>query len=179
MAAVYSGGLVYEYSEEENGYGLVNLNSGSVVHKDDFAALQSAFAANPAPSGDAGARTSASGASVCPGTSTTFDIEPWTGDYLPAMPSDAVKYLQNGAGRGPGLTGSGSQDSPGGSTTTATPGSASVSGVAAGASGASGASGATRSSGAAVALNIPDLGAGPFVSVGIMLIGMLMGAALL
>ena len=31
MSAVYSGGLVYEYSEEENGYGLVTIDGSSVT----------------------------------------------------------------------------------------------------------------------------------------------------
>lgn len=170
MAAVYSGGLVYEYSEEKNGYGLVDLSGGSVTTKDDFQALESALAANPAPSGDAGARTSAQGASTCPGNSDTFNIAPWTGDYLPAMPSDAVTFLQHGAGKGAGLNGAGSQDAPGGSTASATPGSASAVFASAG---------AARSSGAAVALATGDLGIGPFVSIGVMLISMGFGAALL
>ncbi|KAK7207549.1 putative beta (1-3) glucanosyltransferase [Myxozyma melibiosi] len=45
MMAVFDGGLVYEYSEEDNSYGLVSIDSdGSVTLKDDYANLQSAYA---------------------------------------------------------------------------------------------------------------------------------------
>lgn len=170
MAAVYSGGLVYEYSEEENGYGLVKLSGNTVTPKDDFTALQSALSANPAPTGSAGARSSGS-ASTCPGTSDTFNISPFSGDALPAMPSGATQYLQNGAGKGPGLQGKGSQDAAGGSTTTASAGSASVTTVATGS--------ATTSKSAAVAMSPSDLSLGPFVCAGVVFLSTLLGASLI
>ncbi|QIW96120.1 hypothetical protein AMS68_001638 [Peltaster fructicola] len=170
MSAVYSGGLVYEYSEEANEYGLVSLSGSTVTPNDDFTALQSAYAANPAPSGSAGARTGG-GASTCPDASSTWNISPWTGQYLPAMPSGAATYMQNGAGKGPGLVGKGSQEAPGGSTASAVPGSASVT---AGSSGA-----ATTSKGAAIALAAGDLGMGPFVCMAVVLLSTLFGATLI
>lgn len=171
MAAVYSGGLVYEYSEEENKYGLVNLNGNSVSPKPDFAALQSALAANPAPTDSAGARSSGS-ASSCPPQSNTWNISPWTGEYLPAMPSDAAQYMRNGAGKGPGLQGKGSQNAPGGSTASATPGSAQV-------SGSSNAASPSSSKSAAGSLSAGELGMGPFVCMGVVLMSTLFGGALL
>jgi hypothetical protein len=53
MTSVYSGGLVYEYSEEGSGYGLVNISSsGTVTEGHDFTALQSALKGTANPSGD-------------------------------------------------------------------------------------------------------------------------------
>lgn len=44
LATVFSGGLVYEYAQEANDYGLVELNSdGSARVLDDFANLQKAY----------------------------------------------------------------------------------------------------------------------------------------
>jgi len=40
MTSVYSGGLVYEYSEEPNKFGLVSISGSSVTELPDFAALQ-------------------------------------------------------------------------------------------------------------------------------------------
>ncbi|KAK9367935.1 Glucanosyltransferase-domain-containing protein [Lipomyces kononenkoae] len=45
MLSVFDGGLVYEYSEEDNNYGLVKIASdGSVTLKQDYVNLQSAYA---------------------------------------------------------------------------------------------------------------------------------------
>jgi len=112
MTSVYSGGLVYEYSEEGNGYGVVNI-SGSTVNEggsgSQFNLLKSALAGTSDPTGDGG--YSANGtASVCPPSSATWNV---TNDALPAIPSKAKQYMTSGAGTGPGLTGSGSQDATG------------------------------------------------------------------
>jgi hypothetical protein len=126
MTSVYSGGLVYEYSETGNKYGLVTINSPTSVQEGpDFLALQSAFKATDPPTGDGG-YNSTGGASGCPAHSSTWNV---TGDSLPAIPSGAVKFMQNGAGKGPGLTGAGSQNAGGVSTGTATAGSGSVTAV--------------------------------------------------
>lgn len=123
MTAVYSGGLVYEYSEEESGYGVVNITSdGKVVEGDQFNYLKTALAGTPPPSGDGG-YNSTSSASVCPSKSSSWNV---TNDALPAMPAKASDYLKNGAGKGPGLDGAGSQWASGAgvqSTGTATAGS--------------------------------------------------------
>jgi hypothetical protein len=103
MTPVYSGGLVYEYSDEPSNYGLVTINpDGSITERPDFTALQGHLAANPAPSGDGG--YSSSGAvSQCP----AYDSPSWAVNttQLPSMPSGAAQYLKNGSGKAPGLTG--------------------------------------------------------------------------
>jgi hypothetical protein len=123
MTGVYSGGLVYEYSEEPSNYGLVTINSdGSVSELADFTALVNAFAGTPNPTGDGGYNANG-GSSTCPPQSSTWNV---TNDDLPAIPSAAAALMKTGAGTGAGLTGAGSQNAGGTSTGTATPGSGSV-----------------------------------------------------
>lgn len=134
MTAVYSGGLVYEYSEEGSKYGLVKIDGDSVTDKDDFTALKSAFAGTANPTGDGG-YSSTNKASDCPAQSSTWNV---TSDALPAIPSGAAELMTKGAGKGAGLTGAGSQNAGGTSTGTASAGSGSVTAVATGASSATG-----------------------------------------
>ena len=127
MTGVYSGGLVYEYSQEGNNYGLVTINSDTSVTEDtDFASLMTAFAGTANPTGDGG-YSSTGGSSTCPSQSSTWNV---TSDALPAIPSAAANLMKTGAGTGAGLTGAGSQNAGGTSTGTATPGSGSVSATA-------------------------------------------------
>jgi hypothetical protein len=123
MTSVYSGGLVYEYSEEGSKYGLVTIvSSTSVTELADYTALQTAFKATANPTGDGGYNTTG-GASGCPARSANWNV---TGDSLPAIPSAAAALMKSGAGTGAGLTGAGSQNAGGTSTGTATAGSGSV-----------------------------------------------------
>lgn len=144
MTGVYSGGLVYEYSEEGSNYGLVNIDGNTVTTNTDFTNLQTQLKNNPAPSGDGGYKSSGA-ASTCPASSDTFELNDFTGESLPAIPSGATKYMSQGAGAGPGLTGDGSQNAGGGSSGTATPGSGSATTTASRAS----STGSTTSSSAA------------------------------
>ncbi len=122
MTSVYSGGLVYEYSQEGNGYGLVTIDGSSISEGSDFSALKTALAGTSNPSGDGG-YNSTGGASGCPAKSATWNV---TDDALPAIPSGAAALMKSGAGTGAGLTGTGSQNAGGTSTGTATPGSGSA-----------------------------------------------------
>ena len=150
MTGVYSGGLVYEYSNEVSNYGLVTVSGSSVTLLPDFDALKTAYAGTPNPSGDGGYRSNPGGAMQCPAQSSTWLP---SSDALPATPPGAVKYFSQGAGTGPGLKGNnglGSQNAGGASTATATPGSGSVT--------ATGAPSSTAtSSSAAAALRAPEL----------------------
>ena len=133
MTSVYSGGLAYEYSMEANGYGMVNIGSdGSITELPNFGSYRTELANNPGPSGDGG-YNSAGGASPCPPQDSNWNV---TSDALPAIPSGAFVFMTNGAGKGPGLSGPGSQDASGSgaSTGTAAPGSGSVTAVYSGAS---------------------------------------------
>lgn len=174
MTGVYSGGLVYEYSQEDNGYGLVTISGTSVSTNDDFTSLKTQLASNPAPSGDGGYSTS-NGVSTCPASSDTFDLTAFTGEELPALPSGASKYMTSGAGTGPGLTGDGSQNAGGGSSSTATPGSGSATVTASGSSSTSTAK-TTASKGAASSLKpMGDMGAAPFVLTAVVMFSGLLG----
>lgn len=109
MTGVYSGGLVYEYSQESSKYGLVEIDGDSVKELADFTTLKNAYSNTKSPSGDGGYKSSGS-PSKCPDKSKTWNVT-IKADQLPAFPSGAAKFLKDGAGDGPGLKGPGSQDS--------------------------------------------------------------------
>ena len=188
MTSVYSGGLVYEWSEEGSGYGLVKINGDSVTEKSDYTALQQAFSNTKAPSGDGGAKTDGE-ASECPSQSDSWDVKDFTGQQLPAIPEKAKQYMSDGDGKGPGLDGSGSQNAGKASTGTATPGSGSVTAVATNTASGSSSGSSSSSSGeasssaspasAANALIAGDLGFAPFACGAIVLVSSVFGAALL
>jgi len=167
MSPVYSGGLVYEYSQEESNFGLVDLsNANSPRNLAAYSALKTALAGTESPNGDGGYKSDGT-ASQCPPESATWNV---TSDALPAIPQNAVKYMTQGAGTGPGLDGAGSQDAGTPSTGTATPGSGSASGSAPG----------STSSGAAAGLNAPGLfEIAPFVCGLVVVFSTVLGATLL
>ena len=90
MTGVYSGGLMYEYSLEENKYGIVKINGDNVDEKPEFAKMASAYKQNPAPTGDGGF-VSTTNSVACPTTDSKWDLGDWGASALPAMPSDAVR----------------------------------------------------------------------------------------
>ncbi|EEP75440.1 glycolipid-anchored surface protein 5 [Uncinocarpus reesii 1704] len=123
MTPVYSGGLVYEYTQEPSNYGLVDLGGDKPKKLDDFDTLKKAFAGTKNPSGDGG-YNSTGGANPCPKKNApNWDVDD---DALPAIPEPAKKYMKDGPGKGPGLSGKGSQNAGTKSSGTATPGSGSV-----------------------------------------------------
>ncbi|KUI72642.1 1,3-beta-glucanosyltransferase gel1 [Cytospora mali] len=125
MTPVYSGGLVYEYSEEGSGYGIVSIDGDTISTKSDFTAYSTALASNPAPSGNGGF-TSTTNSAACPSADSDWLVSDTS---LPAIPTGAEKYMTKGAGSGPGLTGDGSQNAGGTSTGKASSGSGSGSGT--------------------------------------------------
>jgi len=96
MAKVFSGGLVYEFTQEVNKYGLVefNNNTGKITPLSDFNALKEQFANVELPSGDGGSSTSGK-ASTCPTKSNLWQAS----DTLPKFPQNAEIYIQNGGGK--------------------------------------------------------------------------------
>ncbi|TKA74158.1 1,3-beta-glucanosyltransferase gel1 [Cryomyces minteri] len=174
MSGVYSGGLVYEYSEEGSGYGLVTINGNSVSEKSGFNDLKNQLASNPPPSGDGGYKSSGTPAN-CPARSSTWNV---TGDALPAIPQPAQKFMSQGAGKGPGLTGAGSQNAGTQSSGTASAGSGTVTATATNAAGASGTS-TTSSKAAAAGLRAPEMSVAPFVCGLVVLASTFLGATLL
>lgn len=128
MTAVYSGGLMYEYTYEENKYGIVDLVggiSGTVERrKPEYDNFVKALKDNPAPTGAAGAATTTHSV-PCPAKDQYWDIDT---TLLPAIPENAKKFFQTGAGTGPGLNGPGSQTAGDRSPGDAQPGSGAVTG---------------------------------------------------
>lgn len=121
MTSVYSGGLLYEYALEANNFGIASISGTSVSELPEFTKFASALSKNPAPAGDGGF-TSTSKSAACPTKDTNWLVD---STLLPAIPDGAVAYMKSGAGTGPGLTGSGSQNAEGTSTGLASPGSGS------------------------------------------------------
>ncbi len=124
MTSVYSGGLMYEYALEPNKFGIASIDGSSVKELPQFTKFASALSANPAPTGDGGF-TSTTNSQACPTQDGNWLVD---STLLPAIPDGAVKYLKSGAGIGPGLTGTGSQNAGSTSTGSAAPGSGSATG---------------------------------------------------
>lgn len=100
MSSLFSGGLVYEYSEEENEYGLVNIISSTEVElKDDFINLSEQLNKTSNPSGDGG-YSKDSEHSECPD---------WDVDDVPDMPEAAEIFFERGAGQALGFDHDGTQ----------------------------------------------------------------------
>jgi len=172
MTGVYSGGLMYEYSQEPNKFGIVEIeggqDNGSVDQTGkrkelaEFSAFADALKKWPAPSGDGG-YTKTTKASECPSADAHWAIGSAT---LPDTPPGAVKFFEEGAGKGPGLNGAGSQwatdqasTSEGGKSSDTTSGSGSAS-----------------STNAAMRGSIPAMDKAPFVVSGVVLLFTLVGA---
>ncbi|KAF1815128.1 hypothetical protein P152DRAFT_391676 [Eremomyces bilateralis CBS 781.70] len=173
MTSVYSGGLVYEYSEEGSKYGLVQINGDEVSNLDDFDILRTALEGASPPDGDAGASTGGE-ASKCPAKSSSWEVGD---DKLPAIPEPAMEYMEKGAGPGPGLSGDGSQNAGTGSSGTATPGSGKVTATAT----AGGGAGASSTAAAARSVQVPgwkgDMGM--FMTCAVVLVSTGVGMSLL
>ena len=165
MTGVYSGGLVYEYSQEPSKYGLVEISGNSVSTLPDFDALKSALSGTQNPSGNGGYNAQGA-ASTCPTYSSPFWLVKT--DALPAIPAGAVKYMSSGAGTGPGLTGDGSQNAGGASTGTATAGS-----------GQATKTGGSSSTNAAAALRPGEMSMAPIMCAAVVVLSSIFGAALL
>lgn len=173
MTPVYSGGLVYEYTEEgdakQSKYGLVKIKGDEAVEKSDFTTLAKAFSDTPSPKGDGGYNPSGS-ASSCPPKSDTFLQED---EGLPGLPKSAEAFFKNGAGKGVGLEGSGSQDVGDESSGTATAGSGKVTAT------ASGAGSSSTKKGDAGHLHAPEMSTAAFVCGLLVLTCSFLGASLL
>jgi hypothetical protein len=166
MTSVYSGGLVYEYSQEAANYGLVDLSGSSVSELPDFTALQTAYKGTPNPSGDGGYKTS-NPVSNCPPAAANWAV---SASLLPVMPAGAQKYFTSGAGAGPGNSGTtGSQNA--GTASTGMTGSGTSS------SGSASSGSSTASKGAAASMRVPEFSVAPFVCAAVVLVSSLVGGA--
>ncbi|RBR22496.1 uncharacterized protein FIESC28_04471 [Fusarium coffeatum] len=104
MSSVYSGGLMYEYSLEDNDYGIVKIKGDKVDTMKEFDLFKEALSKYPMPTGTGGALKASHGVE-CPKSESVWQVDP---SYLPEMPSQAEKYMKDGAGKGPGINGKGS-----------------------------------------------------------------------
>lgn len=90
MTPVFSGGLVYEYSEEANEYGLVEISSdnATVTTLEDYDNLKSQFAQVANPTGDGGYHSDLPH-SDCPPKSSNWEAS----NTVPDTPKGALKYI--------------------------------------------------------------------------------------
>ncbi|CCH40907.1 putative secreted protein [Wickerhamomyces ciferrii] len=96
MSGVFSGGLVYEYSQEDNNYGLVDIDGDSVTKRDDFNNLAEQYNKTKNPEGNGGFNSQSSNYSECP----DFEDGKWeANNTLPDMPSAASVFFESGAGK--------------------------------------------------------------------------------
>ncbi|KAF4582142.1 1,3-beta-glucanosyltransferase gel1 [Ophiocordyceps camponoti-floridani] len=105
MTPVYSGGLLYEYSEESNEYGIVKIKGENVETTTEFEAYSASLKSSPPP-GNGGASPTTH-ARTCPTRDEAWDVDP---SLVPEMPSPAEKWMKSGITQGPGLRGFGSQE---------------------------------------------------------------------
>ncbi|KAI5958684.1 gel1 [Candida pseudojiufengensis] len=89
MSSVFSGGLVYEYFEEENNYGLVELNDGNIETNEDFDNLKNEFNKTKNPSGDGGYNKNGT-ANNCPSLSNLWNVT----TKIPNTPAGAIAMLK-------------------------------------------------------------------------------------
>ncbi|AOA61265.1 Putative 1,3-beta-glucanosyltransferase [Komagataella phaffii CBS 7435] len=97
LSDVFSGGLVYEYSEEANNYGVVEISSsGEIEYLDDFSNLQDQYQNAPIPDiSEADAEEPELTTCDADGIKSLYsEFDP---DFdLPEFPEDAEDLLENG-----------------------------------------------------------------------------------
>jgi 1,3-beta-glucanosyltransferase GAS5 len=102
MSAVFSGGLAYEYSLEDNGFGVVKIQpDGSVKELEGFPLLAKQLKSNPDPPGDGGYKAQGS-TSDCPKQAKFWLPQ---NSSLPLVPGTAASFFKKGAGAPRGLDG--------------------------------------------------------------------------
>lgn len=105
MTSVFSGGLVYEWTEEPQNpnYGLVHVDGHKISKKQDYLNLKYQYDKLTLP-GNNGGYKNTDGANRCPQGWLPFDVN----IEIPKRPKSAEKYIKNGAGKPLGLRPSGS-----------------------------------------------------------------------
>ncbi|KAK3323772.1 Glucanosyltransferase-domain-containing protein [Cercophora scortea] len=165
MSSVYSGGLMYEYTMEANNFGIVQIPKNSKTQTEkrvelpEYTSLSKAMKAYPAPTGGGG-YTSTTKSMACPTKDANWMVD---STLLPALPSGARKYMTEGAGKGPGLNGPGSQNNGPDEVVEAEPGSGTVAATA-------------SASSMAGAVTMSPVDKAPFIVSGIVFVFTLVGA---
>lgn len=90
MTGVFSGGLVYEFTQETSNYGLVQIsdNGTSVETLVDYDNLQKMYKATKEPTGNGGYQENLP-AEECPKQTSLWEAS----NTLPDLPSSASKYM--------------------------------------------------------------------------------------
>lgn len=86
MSGVVNGGIVYEYFQETNDYGLVNISSGSATKMTDFSYLQKKVRAADPSTVKKSAYTSTNTAADCPTVNSTWAAS----SDLPPTPNESA-----------------------------------------------------------------------------------------
>ncbi|KAK9453277.1 Glucanosyltransferase-domain-containing protein [Dipodascopsis uninucleata] len=110
MTPVFSGGLVYEYVQEANNYGLVKISDDltEVIPLEDYYTLQNELSKSVPPRGDGGYHAN-NAISECPDeVEGTWEAS----NTLPELPQKAVAYLKSGPGAPLGTNGPSNQWTP-------------------------------------------------------------------
>ncbi|EEB06781.1 1,3-beta-glucanosyltransferase Gas2 [Schizosaccharomyces japonicus yFS275] len=103
MTDVWSGGIVYEYTQETNGYGLINTtSSGEVVLTDDYKNLKKQWAAIKPTTVKKSSYKPSGTAPACPAVASNWEV---TSKAFPVTPnatvcSNAVKKLTHCTAKG-------------------------------------------------------------------------------
>ncbi|CAB11192.1 1,3-beta-glucanosyltransferase gas5 [Schizosaccharomyces pombe] len=121
MSSVFSGGLVYQYSEEGNNYGLVVIDGDNVTISKNYETLKEKYASAANYTGD-GDYSSSPATLTCPADDSYFTSFP-----LPTMPSEAKGFIESGAGQPLGFNAPSNQEFSANATALVSPGPHSVS----------------------------------------------------
>lgn len=92
MTGVFSGGLVYEFTQEPNNYGLVQVDGDNVTTLPDFDNLKKQYSSTNNPPGDGGYQNNLP-ASNCPEKTSLWEAT----NTLPDLPSAASVYMVGGS----------------------------------------------------------------------------------
>ncbi|CAN3358904.1 1,3-beta-glucanosyltransferase Pga4p [Diutina catenulata] len=92
MSSVFSGGLVYEYSTEENDYGLVKIDGDDIETSDDYDNLKKEFEKTANMKGDGGYQSDLPH-SDCPKVGKHWNAT----DDIPDTPKGALKWINDKA----------------------------------------------------------------------------------
>jgi hypothetical protein len=105
MTAVYSGGMMFEYSNEGNDFGIVEIKgdplTGTIEELDEYENFKNALAEYPAPTSGDGGAASTTHSVECPTREPgTWDVDP---SEVPMIPETAQKLMTDGVSEGDGL----------------------------------------------------------------------------
>lgn len=87
---VYSGGLMFEYTMEENNFGIIEVKNGKVEELPEFGNFASALSKWPMPTAATALHSTTHGV-ACPTSASLWEVNE---SLLPKMPQEAEKVRQ-------------------------------------------------------------------------------------